>query len=122
MRGILCPVSAASVEYRRYTMKLIRSLILLVMAVLLCGSAFAEQPQASTHKAQTSIIIDGVLDEWVLDSPMILNSEEQLIRDAQTWHGKEDLSCVTCYYSQFCKNKNLGSQNGRRVWLKAERR
>ncbi len=95
MRGILCPVSAASVEYRRYTMKLIRSLILLAMALLLCGSAFAEQPQASAHKAQTPIIIDGVLDEWVLDSPMILNSEEQLIRDAQTWHGKEDLSCVT---------------------------
>ena len=77
-------------------MKHIRLLVLVALfMMLLAGSALAEQPQASAYKANSPITIDGVLDDWVLDSPMVLNSEEQLIRDAQTWHGPEDLSCVT---------------------------
>lgn len=76
-------------------MKFVRSLALGIMLLFICCSALAEQPVAKAYKAKDSITIDGVLDDWQLDSPMILNSEEQLIRDAKTWHGIEDLSCVT---------------------------
>ncbi len=76
-------------------MKFVRLLLCVLALLLFCGSAVAEQPLAEAYKVETPIVIDGVLDEWRLDSPIILNSEEQLIRDAQTWHGVEDLSCIT---------------------------
>ena len=55
------------------------------------GSA-AGQAEAVAHQAADGITIDGNLDEWDLSSPIVINSQEQVTRDAEHWLGETDLS------------------------------
>lgn len=52
----------------------------------------AAQPEAVAHQAKDGVTIDGNLEEWDLSSPIVINSEEQVIRDAEHWLGETDLS------------------------------
>ena len=93
-------------------MKMIRNLFALVLALcLLMGVAMAEQATATAHKAN-GIVLDGKLDEWNLNDPIILDGgpvvmldaayaawnngdaeyNSQLVRDEHFWNGPDDLS------------------------------
>jgi len=94
-------------------MKMIRNLFALVLAVsLLLGVAMAEQATATAHKAN-GIVLDGKLDEWNLNDPLIMDGgvavtlegadwlawnnndatyNMQLIRHEHFWNGPDDLS------------------------------
>lgn len=65
--------------------------------VLLCIgslplSVMAEQTSASAYRAEDAIVVDGSLDEWKLDSPIVINDASQIIRDESCWLGETDLS------------------------------
>ena len=93
-------------------MKMIRTLFALALAVsLLMGVAMAEQATATAHKAN-GFVIDGKLDEWNLNDPIVMDGgavitldaayaawnnndaayNAQLIRDEHFWNGPDDLS------------------------------
>lgn len=93
-------------------MKMIRNLFALVLALcLLTGVAMAEQATATAHKAN-GFVIDGKLDEWNLNDPIVMDGgavitldaataawnngdaeyNAQLIRDEHFWNGPDDLS------------------------------
>jgi hypothetical protein len=71
-------------------------LLWLAIALVFCafGGAVAEQPSVTAHKALETMVIDGNLEEWDLSSPIVINTMEQVIRDAQAWEGELDLSCI----------------------------
>lgn len=77
--------------------KMIRNLFVLALAVsMLLGMAMAEiteatQPVATAHKA-ANIVLDGSLDEWNLNDPIVLSDVTQLVRDGHFWNGPDDLS------------------------------
>ncbi len=68
--------------------KMTTLLMLLTAFCLVLGAAQAEgapqQPVAVAHKI-ADVKIDGLLTEWNLDSPMVLDNEYQVIRDLQLW-------------------------------------
>ena len=69
--------------------------LLLTLVMLLCAAcASADQPSATAHKAGSPLVIDGNLDDWDLSSPIVINREEQVIRDVSFWQGEMDLSCT----------------------------
>lgn len=70
--------------------------MLLIALIMIITSASARQEVATTRaaKMKSPIVIDGVLDEWNLDSPIIINRESQVIRDPSFWQGELDLSCT----------------------------
>lgn len=71
-------------------------IILAVVCLMLQTVAFAAvKPIATAFKAEPPPLIDGSLDEWILDSPIILDDPSQVIRDADFWQGPIDLSCTT---------------------------
>ena len=93
-------------------MKMIRNLYALVLALtMLLGVAMAEQATATAHKA-SGVTIDGKLDEWNLNDPLVLDGgpvitldaataawnngdaeyNSQLVRDEHFWNGTDDLS------------------------------
>ena len=95
-------------------MKMIRNLFALMLALcLLTGVAMAESTQATAtaHKA-SGITIDGKLDEWNLNDPLVLDGgpvitldaataawnngdaeyNAQFVRDEHFWNGTDDLS------------------------------
>lgn len=76
-------------------MKKLVTILTLVLALLMAGSALAEQPTATAYKAAAPIVVDGSLDEWKLDSPIVIKDETQVIRDVGYWKGENDLSCTT---------------------------
>ena len=102
-------------EQRRIAMtKMIRNLFALMLALcLLTGVAMAESTQAAAtaHKA-AGVVIDGKLDEWNLNDPLVLDGgpvitldaataawnngdaeyNAQLVRDEHFWNGTDDLS------------------------------
>ena len=67
--------------------------ILMLSLGMLSITAYAEQPQATAHRAETPITVDGVLDEWDLSSPVEIKDESQVIRDVDNWLGETDVSC-----------------------------
>ncbi len=73
----------------------IRTLISLALCAALCiGPAFAEettQAQATAHK-MGELTLDGKLDEWNRDDPLVLADPSQLVRDGHFWNGPDDLS------------------------------
>lgn len=91
--------------------KMIRTLFVLALAVtMLLGAAMAEQ--ATAHKA-VNVVLDGKLDEWNLNDPLVIDGGEvtpldaataswwnnndaeynlQVIRDEHFWNGPDDLS------------------------------
>ena len=76
-------------------MKKTMTALLLTLVMLLCAAcASADQPSATAHKAEPPLVIDGNLDDWDLSSPIVINREEQVIRDVSFWQGEMDLSCT----------------------------
>lgn len=76
-------------------MKKTMTALLLTLVMLLCAAcASADHPSATAHKAETPLVIDGNLDDWDLSSPIVINREEQVIRDVSFWQGEMDLSCT----------------------------
>lgn len=67
----------------------------MLVLCLMLGSAtvLAEQPSAIAYMAQTPLTIDGSLEDWRLDSPIVIEEEAQVIRDLTFWQGATDLSC-----------------------------
>ena len=62
---------------------------------MLFSTAFSEeQRSAKAFYAEQEIVVDGNLEEWNLSSPIVINEEEQVIRDAEFWQGINDLSCT----------------------------
>lgn len=72
---------------------LTRIVALCLAAMLLAACAFAEEaPRATAYKAASPIAVDGKLDEWKLDSPIVIDQEAQVIRDVSFWQGATDCS------------------------------
>lgn len=70
-------------------------LLVLLASLLLFSTAFSEeQRSAKAFYAEQEIVVDGNLEEWNLSSPIVINEEEQVIRDAEFWQGINDLSCT----------------------------
>lgn len=66
-----------------------------MLVLLMLGScALAEQPVATAYKATGALVLDGNLDEWRKDSPIVLDQEAQVIRDVSFWQGTSDLSAT----------------------------
>ena len=61
--------------------KLLHILILALALTMLAAPALAEQPTATAYKATEPIVIDGNLDDWNTSSPIVINTEEQVLRD-----------------------------------------
>ena len=79
--------------------KLVAALLALMM-ISIPALSLAEavaRPTITAFKAN-GIVIDGDLSEWKLDSPAVVDSAEQIIRDAEMWQGPTDCS-VTFYLS-----------------------
>lgn len=79
-------------------MKHLTRLLVIVLALFLMlqAAAFAEEtPTAKAMKAEVPITVDGSLDEWKLDSPIVIDQEAQVIRDVSFWQGSTDCSCKT---------------------------
>ena len=63
-------------------MKMIRNLFALVLALtMLLGVAMAEQATATAHKA-SGVTIDGKLDEWNLNDPLVMDGGPAITLDA----------------------------------------
>ena len=77
-----------------------RMLALLLAMMLLAVPCLAEEaaepgrPTAIAHQAAAPIVVDGILDEWDLTSPIVIKNPEQVIRDVNYWKGELDLSCT----------------------------
>ena len=71
-------------------------LIVTFVLMLFTVTALAEEPTATAYKAESDMVIDGNLDEWTLDSPIVIDTVEQVIRDGFFWQGPTDCS-VTVY-------------------------
>ena len=65
--------------------------VMMISIPVLSLAEAAEKPTITAHKAD-GIVIDGKLDEWNLDSPAVVDSLEQIIRDGQMWQGPDDCS------------------------------
>ena len=74
-----------------------------VFAALLClalltGSALAAAesaaPGATAHRLLAPVVLDGALDEWNTDDPIVIRDAEQVVRDPEMWQGVEDLSAT----------------------------
>lgn len=78
-------------------MKMFVKLVAALLAVMMVSipvfslAEAAERPTITAHKA-SGIAIDGKLDEWNLDSPAVVNTMEQIIRDGNMWQGPDDCS------------------------------
>ena len=88
-------------------MKMIRNLFALALALcLVCGVAMAESTQAAAtaHKA-AGIVIDGKLDEWNLNDPLVLDGGPVITLDAATaaWNNGD-----AEYNSQLVRDEHLG--------------
>lgn len=76
--------------YKRVIADLIL-LLFLVVGLAEIGLS-SNKPVATAWKACVPVVIDGMLNEWDISSPLILEREEQVIRDRNQWAGPADLS------------------------------
>lgn len=65
--------------------------------LMLCSGIFsyrvcAEPAKAVAYQAEKEIVVDGELSEWNLSSPIEIKDAAQIIRDAGSWMGENDLS------------------------------
>jgi hypothetical protein len=68
----------------------------MTLGLVLQAAASAEGvPTAAANRADAPITVDGNLDDWKLDSPIAIDSKEQVIRDLNFWQGTTDCSCKT---------------------------
>lgn len=63
-----------------------------LLVCMLASSAAAYHDLSAIAWKVSEINIDGDLGEWNKTSPIILNTEEQVFRDANQWFGESDLS------------------------------
>jgi len=56
------------------------------------GQSLEERASALAWEVLEPIVIDGNLSEWNTSTPLVLESETQLIRDGDYWGGPDDLS------------------------------
>ena len=80
-------------EERKGMKKLIALLVAVCTIFSLTVVSFADQPTAEAHK-MTEFNLDGKLDEWNTDSPLVLNDATQVVRDLVFWNGPDDLSAT----------------------------
>ncbi|MBR5345037.1 MAG: hypothetical protein IK127_04355 [Clostridia bacterium] len=74
--------------------KLMAALMVLMMVLpVMAGADEYARPSITAHKAN-GIAIDGDLSDWNLDSPAVVNTAEQIIRDANMWNGPSDSSAI----------------------------
>jgi hypothetical protein len=76
---------------------LYKCLALAAVLALCAAPASAREDTASlatAYKAERPPVIDGVLDEWKLDSPIAITEPYQVIRDLSFWQGPQDLGCT----------------------------
>ena len=57
------------------------------------GETAPAQPEAQAYK-MSDFTLDGKLDEWNKESPLVLNDATQVIRDVVFWNGPDDLSAI----------------------------
>ncbi len=74
--------------------RLLKILAVVMLLTTVLATAVAEQPTATAYKAAEPLVIDGNLDDWNLSSPIVINKEEQVIRDVSLWMGESDLSAT----------------------------
>lgn len=77
-------------------MKKIMKFISGLLAVMMMSAPALAQGDTATaiaYKVENPIVIDGSLDEWRLDSPIVIEDESQVIRDVTFWQGALDCSC-----------------------------
>lgn len=68
-------------------------ILVMVLCLMLPAAAFAgDTPTVRAYKVESPITIDGKLDDWILASPIIIEDQSQVIRDAEFWQGPTDLS------------------------------
>ncbi|MBQ8161718.1 MAG: hypothetical protein IJ083_13360 [Clostridia bacterium] len=73
-------------------MKSIFAFVLAVMMISISAMALAdERPNITAYKA-SGVTIDGDLSDWNLESPAVVDSEAQIIRDGNMWAGANDCS------------------------------
>ena len=70
--------------------KMLQILVVVMALTMLAAPALAEQPTATAYKATEPIVIDGNLEDWNTSSPIVINTEEQVIRDVSFWQGEND--------------------------------
>lgn len=67
-------------------------LILLLAAPYATGEGDREPATATAYQTAEPIVVDGNLVDWNRSSPLLMDSEAQLVRDADYWLGPQDLS------------------------------
>lgn len=86
------------IEQDEREVKKMKKSVAVFMGLMMTGAcstvAFAEQPSAVAFQTPETVVIDGKLDEWKLDSPIEIKDETQVIRDASAWLGETDVSCT----------------------------
>lgn len=73
---------------------LFRTLFVLMLALsmmLAVGLAEDSTAQGTAHR-MGAFVLDGNLDEWNRENPLVLNDAAQLVRDGHFWNGPDDLS------------------------------
>jgi len=85
------------------------ALLVCVLPLAACAEGVAEAPQATAYRAEAPITVDGSLDEWNLDAPIVIDQLEQVIRDPSLWGGASDCS-VTVYLMWDEENLYLAAQ------------
>lgn len=68
-----------------------------ILCMLLLGCLFVSLPceasaEATAYYSGSALVLDGILDDWVKASPLIIDSREQLIQSPEYWTGPSDSS------------------------------
>ena len=74
--------------------KLVAILIAVCTVFALTSAAFAATDATAEAYKMTEFNLDGKLDEFKKDSPLVLDQPEQVVRDIVIWKGPEDLSAT----------------------------
>lgn len=74
--------------------KLNMALVITMILMMISATALAEVPTVTAFKTENTMAIDGSLDEWTLESPIVIDSVEQVIRDGFFWQGPTDCSAT----------------------------
>ncbi|MBS5573392.1 MAG: hypothetical protein KHX34_08435 [Clostridiales bacterium] len=71
-----------------------RVIALAAILLMLAPAAFAaESPSVTAFRVASPVVIDGVIDDqWNVTSPVVIDSEEQIVRDPHMWQGPMDAS------------------------------
>ena len=65
---------------------------LLSLSAVSLGAAESARPAATAHRLAQPLALDGRLEEWNLEDPIVIREPEQVVRADNVWGGPEDLS------------------------------